>query len=445
VFEFNANNPVVAAVASDSTVHSVENSLNAGESLTAEMASGGNGIVVVDNSGADGTRRLLRLHATTISANTYDPSTDWFGAGGVKRFGGCGAGRSREQHRSEHGRLLHDHYRARYRQELQLRGRPHLGAPETPGPVQYAQLRYNGGPGVAGGQIFDSSLTGVSAQSTITAGWHVMTLIKSGSTITYRLDGQPIATAQITSTLPFTASDFMIGGGFGASSNAGQENGVPPPFIGEFQAYSGVVAGADLSSAEMLAGNSIGLTLDPTVPVPPDPTISLSDPGTVQEASVGAGVTVTETITTTNLTGTVYADVLTASGAVETGYTAVTLIDGMAAFTVRLAKSGDSIQVVDNSTTPTVSATSSPVSIHRYGCNISNDLIVSPGDRAGGICRGWRDGHRNGHDNQPVRGYLLRSPDVCRSGRDTLCGRPSRRCGDHGSDDDPQQKTSQIF
>ena len=98
-------------------------------------------------------------------------------------------------------------------------------------------------------------------------------------------------------------------------------------------------------------------------PTDETPTISLSAPGTVQEPSVGAGVIVTETITTTNLTGNVYEEVLTSSGAVESGYRAVALINHVATSSVFLAKSGDKIQVVDNPTLPTVTADSPPVTI----------------------------------------------------------------------------------
>jgi hypothetical protein len=93
-------------------------------------------------------------------------------------------------------------------------------------------------------------------------------------------------------------------------------------------------------------------------------TISLSAPGTVQEATLGAGVTVTEIISTTNLTGNVYEEVLTSSGAVESGYKAVALNSGgSATSSVFLAKSGDRIRVVDNPTAPNVTTDSSPVTI----------------------------------------------------------------------------------
>nr|WP_321986566.1 glycoside hydrolase family 16 protein [uncultured Lichenicoccus sp.] len=77
------------------------------------------------------------------------------------------------------------------------------------------------------------------------------------------------------------------------------------------------------------------------------PTLTLSQPGTVQEATSGAGVDVTETITASNQTGTVYLEVLTQTGATETGFVALDLVDGQASARVHLAHSGDLIRVVD--------------------------------------------------------------------------------------------------
>ena len=98
--------------------------------------------------------------------------------------------------------------------------------------------------------------------------------------------------------------------------------------------------------------------------LPAKSAISISAPGTQQEPSVGAGVTLTETLTTTGLTGNVYAEVLTASGAVETAYKAVALAaGGTTTLSVHLAKSGDTIKVVDNIAKPAVTAVSSAVTI----------------------------------------------------------------------------------
>jgi hypothetical protein len=122
-----------------------------------------------------------------------------------------------------------------------------------------------------------------------------------------------------------------------------------------------VVRVANNPTSPTVTATSLPVTI--TDPVVSAPTIALSAPGTVQEASVGAGVTVTETITTTNLTGNVYEEVLTAAGTVETPYTAVALTNGVATSSVHLAKSGDTIQVVDNTASPTVTAISTPVTI----------------------------------------------------------------------------------
>ena len=97
---------------------------------------------------------------------------------------------------------------------------------------------------------------------------------------------------------------------------------------------------------------------------PPAPTITLSAPGTVAEAYVGAGVTVTETITTTGLTGSVDWGVLTASGAVESYFTPVTLnANGTASVQVHFDKSGDYVVAVNAITGATTDAIGSAVTI----------------------------------------------------------------------------------
>ena len=123
------------------------------------------------------------------------------------------------------------------------------------------------------------------------------------------------------------------------------------------------VRAVDSSTAPTVTANSAAVTITDPAVVAPTPTISLSAPGTVQEASVGAGVTVTETVTATGLTS-VYEEVLTKTGAVETAYKAVALSSsGTASFSVHLAASGDTVRAVDSSTAPTVTANSAAVTI----------------------------------------------------------------------------------
>ena len=383
VFEFNANDPGIAAVASDQTVHSVLNSVNASQSLTAEVASGGNGVVIADNSGSDGTHRVLQLHPSKVSPDKYDPATDWLGAGGINGSAGSAlVNLANSTNLSTNGSfttIIAMKIDTSYSYEAgQI-----WGSLATSGQLQYAQLRVNLGSGVQGAYVTGGTMAGTSAgvKGDVTAGWHVLTMIKTAGTLTYRLDGKQVAASPITSTDTFTAQDFLIGGGFppASSSDAYRENGVPPPFIGEFQAYSGALSGSDLANAEKLAGNAIGLSLTPMVPVTASPTIALSSPGTVQEASVGAGVTITETITTTNLSGSVYEEVLTSSGAVESGYQAVALAaNGTASVSVHLAHTGDTIRAVDNTGSPIVTANSTAVTITDPVTQLLAAVLPSP-------------------------------------------------------------------
>ena len=268
VFEFNANDPGSTVLDGNGAVLRVLNSVDPKESLAAEVATAGNPIVIKEGSGADGDRRVLQFHASKISPGTYDASTDWLGAGAVNGIGGsAGSGlvdlaNSTDLATTGSFTTIIGLY---IDKSYSYEAGPIWGSLASPGPLQYAQLRYNNGSQEAGAQITDSNLVGANAQSTISAGWHVMTMIKDDGTLVYRLDGQPIAATTITSTDAFKANDFLIGGGFppASSSSAGAENGVPPPYIGEFQAYSGVLAGTDLVNAEKLAGTAIGLNLTP--------------------------------------------------------------------------------------------------------------------------------------------------------------------------------------
>ncbi len=367
VFEFNPNDPASAAGGSSASVQIVADSLNRALWLTAKSAataaSGGNPVVIADGSGADGTRRVLQFHATHISPNSYDPATEWLTAGGVNGTAGTAlvnlADSSSLAGKGAFTTIIALNLDTAY----SYAAGPIWGAPGSPGglPLQYVQIRSNIVSGVQGSSLTDSNLAAVNARGTITAGWHVLTMIKGGGQLSYRLDGQTIQTMAITSNAAFTASDFMIGGGFAPPVGVSptQENGVPPPDIGEFQAYNGVLAGSDLVRAEALAGSSIGRSFTSTVPQ----SIALSAPGTVQEAAPGAGVTVSETVSAPGL-GTIYEEVLTAGGAVETGFQAVTLdTGGKGSFSVHLARSGDYLVAQDRLANPGVVARSAAVTI----------------------------------------------------------------------------------
>lgn len=262
VFEFNPNTSA-STVAITGTVSKLVNSVNSAQYLGARTGSSHNPIVVAVQSGADGKRRLLQFHASKLSASTADPSTNWLSAGGTSGTAGSALVNLANSTNLSKTGSFSTVIAMDIDKSYTYAAGPIWGSLAKPGPLQYAQLRYNNGSGYAGAQVIDSAQSGPSAQSTITAGWHVLTMIKSAGTLTYRLDGKQIATAAVTSTKAFTASDFMIGGGFppASSASAAAENGVPAPYVGEYQAYTGVLAGSDLTNAESLAANSIGLKL----------------------------------------------------------------------------------------------------------------------------------------------------------------------------------------
>ena len=263
VFEFNANDPAVAPGTDGAAIGSVINSLDSAQSLTAVRASDGNPVVVAYDSGADGDSRVLQFDPTTINPNIYDPSTNWLDAGGVDGPAGSAlvdlANSSDLATNGSFTTVIAVDVSKSYTYEAG----PIWGSLASPGPLQYVQLRINNGSDEQGADLTDSSEDTINAQRTVTAGWHVMTMIKDASLLIYRLDGVVVQTSDITSTKPFTASDFLIGGGFpqGSTADLSQENGVPTPDIGEFQAYGGVLQGTDLTNAEALAGNSIGVPL----------------------------------------------------------------------------------------------------------------------------------------------------------------------------------------
>ena len=361
VFSFDANDPASTVLTSSSAVSNVVNAANTSQSLGAKSGSTGNPVLVADGSGADGARRLLQFHATTVNPNNADPAANWLSAGGVNGSGGSAlVDLVNSSNLSKSGSFTTT-VSLDINKSFSYEAGPIWGSLASPGPLQYSQLRYNQGSGQAGAQLVDSSNNGTAAQSTIAAGWHVLTMIKDNGTLIYRLDGKQISSQTVTSNLSFTAQDFMLGGGFppATSASKGAENGVPAPYVGDFQAYSGVLQGGDLANAEKLAGNAVGVSLTPTVTT----TIALSALGTVQEVAPGAGASVSETVSAYGLSS-VYEAVFTAAGVAETGYTQVGLdSSGAGSFVVHLAKTGDYVKAENSLTNPTITGTSSPVTL----------------------------------------------------------------------------------
>ena len=181
---------------------------------------------------------------------------------------------------------------------------------------------------------------------------HTYALDWEGGSLTYYVDGQEIY--QDTTHVPL---DFAHGG---VNETMGAEvvNEASYQTTPTVQLYI-----QDISYATR--------NVTAAAPPPAPATITLSAPGTAQEAVAGAGVTVTETVAGTGLS-TVYVEVLTAGGIVESGYQAIVLnASGAGNFEIHLAAGGDYIQAVDSLTVTTVTARSSAVTI-------TDPVVVTP-------------------------------------------------------------------
>jgi hypothetical protein len=171
---------------------------------------------------------------------------------------------------------------------------------------------------------------------------HVFAMDWEPGKLTYYIDNQEIY--QVTGAeVPKDAADGGVNESFGAEVTAAGYNPVSSSV--SLHLY-------DMSYAKYTGGGG-----------GPSPTITVSSPGTVQEASKGAGVTVTETVSDPGLTK-VYYQVRTASGAAETGWTAKALSSaGSASFGVHFAHSGDYLVVVNDPNGPVDTGQSAAITI----------------------------------------------------------------------------------
>lgn len=120
------------------------------------------------------------------------------------------------------------------------------------------------------------------------------------------------------------------------------------------------------------------VTVTPPIPASTQSTITISSPGTIQEASVGAGVTPTLTITAQNIPNNqVFWGVFNSSNSLVGSFSvAVSVASGQATISPFLALSGYYVKVVDNVASPTVSGQSAPVTITDVG-NVTPTISVS--------------------------------------------------------------------
>lgn len=169
---------------------------------------------------------------------------------------------------------------------------------------------------------------------------HTYSIDWEPGSLTYYIDGTEIFTT--TSHVPTDAAHGGVNETLGAEVTGAQ--------------YGAVSSSVSLNLYDMSYATKNATTTT-------TPTIAVSAPGTVQEASVGAGATVTETVTATGLS-TIYEAVFTKNGVAETGWQAVTLnSSGAATFQAHFDSTGDYVVAADSTTSPTVTADSSAITL----------------------------------------------------------------------------------
>lgn len=173
---------------------------------------------------------------------------------------------------------------------------------------------------------------------------HTYALDWEPGVLTYYIDGTQII--QVTgSEVP---KDFAHGGeneAFGAEVTAASTGYQPTDRV-------------SLTISDMSYSKYVGS------PNPPAQSISVSAPGTVREASVGAGVNVTETITATGGLTTVYETVFNGNNVAESGWQAVSLnANGVGTVSAHFQHTGDYLVVVNDPNTLAVKGVSTKITI----------------------------------------------------------------------------------
>ncbi len=201
---------------------------------------------------------------------------------------------------------------------------------------------------------------------------HVYSMNWEANSLTFYIDGKQIY--QITgSSVPKDTAD----GGNNQVMGMGAETESSPVgmYVTEAQYTSTPDIAAQGGVAAVMAAQmsretgSTGVVVPPVTPVVTS--IGVSAPGTVMEKSVGAGVTVTETVTAPHAT-TLYEASFNAANAAEANWQAVAInSSGVGTFQATLQHTGDYVVVVDNTTAATVKGYSSAVTI-------TDAVVVTP-------------------------------------------------------------------
>lgn len=205
------------------------------------------------------------------------------------------------------------------------------------------------------GQVYQSMHSNVGGDSVnsvpisdYSTGFHTYGVEWSPTEITYFVDGQQ--TIQMANPFKDGSPMYMIANlAVGGSWGGNADSATPFPATMQIDYIRAYQNTSWNPSTAVIPGSTPTPTPTPT----PSTWISVSNPGTVQEASPGAGVDVTETATDPGLP-TIYEAVFNAANQLQGNWQAVaTNAQGVASFTAHLAQSGDYVCAVDN---PSVAA-----------------------------------------------------------------------------------------
>lgn len=285
VYVANIQTPGIAATDSNGNLVSLGNALNGQQYLSPRLgAANAAAIRLAALTGQDGLHKSLVFQPTKLSPNTADPVTNWLSAAGhapaLTALTNC-----TNVSLSTCAWTVAFSITLDFSKGYTYAAGPIWGSPASPGPLQYAQWRWNSGPGNFSAQITDATGAAISRAVAATAGTHTIVMAYAGGTMIMREEGAQVGTQTGTPSgslsTALTGGDFMFGGGF--APGASGENGVPPSNLYYFSAFSGSLSNADIAKLEQVAGNAAGEPITSTFPAAPvamASSIGVNNPGT---------------------------------------------------------------------------------------------------------------------------------------------------------------------
>lgn len=251
--------------AGNGQVNNITNKVNPRQYLIAHNGyPSGVPILLQRGQGSDALHSVYGMKVRTTSPlSTYDPTTNQFQAGGLQSS--CaGIIRALQNLGPASSAALTCITAVKYDGTLSatfMAGLLGIAIPSNPN-RPFIQLTPRNDTTKLGGEWVDANgniMEGDSSAYPPTLGWYVLTTLIGGGTLTTRVNktaGTPGAAG--SAGLVTAINEFSLGGDGGTTAVL---NGAAYPFFGRQMLFLGTLTGADLTSAETLVGNSIGLSI----------------------------------------------------------------------------------------------------------------------------------------------------------------------------------------